>query len=79
MKVYITKYALSQGIFEKEAKECGNGMIATREKWSAYFYGEGKEWHRTKEGAIKRAEEMREKKILSLKKQITKLENLKFE
>lgn len=79
MKAYITKYALTKGILEKEAEECGNGMIATREKWNAYFHGEGKEWHRTKEEAIKRAEEMRKKKICSLEKQIEKLERMKFQ
>lgn len=79
MKVYITKYALTKGILEKESRQCGDGMIATRERFSAYFHGEGKDWHRTKENAIKRAEEMRMKKIESLKKQIEKLERMKFQ
>lgn len=82
MKVWITKYALTQGIIEKKARECGegfDGMVKTEEKYPAYFHGEGKEWHRTKESAIKRAEEMRQKKIESLKKQIKKLEVMTFE
>jgi len=82
MKVYITKYALTQGIYETEAEECGaefKGMIRTGKEYSSYYHGEGKDWHRTREGAIKRAEEMRERKIQSLRKQIQKLENLKFE
>lgn len=81
MKVWITKYALTQGIIEKEARECKgfDGMIQTEEKYPAYFRGEGKDWHRTKESAIKRAEDMRQKKIESLKKQIKKLEEMKFE
>lgn len=44
-----------------------------------YLIGEGKEWHRTKEQAIERAEEMRVNKIKSLKAQIDKLEKLSFE
>ena len=47
--------------------------------WSDCYHGEGKEWHRTKEAALVRAEKMRQKKIASLKKQIEKLERMKFE
>lgn len=82
MRVWITKYALTQGIIEKEVREGGKGfegMIVTKDKYPACFHGEGKEWHRTKESAIKEAEEMRKKKIESLKKQIKKLEVMKFE
>ena len=43
-----------------------------------FFHGEGKEWHRTKEAAIAKAEEMRQKKIAGLKKQIERLEKLEF-
>lgn len=45
---------------------------------SQYAHGEGREWHRTLEGARKRAEIMRMAKIANLKKQIAKLEKLKF-
>lgn len=78
MKVYITKYALTKGIYEAEAEESNNfpGMITTKDY--SYFHGEGKDWTRTKETAIVRAEEMRLKRIESLKKQIEKLEKLKF-
>lgn len=81
MKVWITKYALTQGIIEKEAELCESydGMIRVSGKFSYYLHGEGKEWHRTKESAIARAEEMRQKKIESLKKQIQKLEEMHFE
>jgi len=39
----------------------------------------GNDWHRTEEAAIKRAEEMRLKKIASVKKQLGKLEKMRFE
>lgn len=81
MKVYITKYALTQGIYEAEAEECSgfNGMIKIDGEYPEYYHREGRDWCRTKEDAVKRAEEMREKRILSLKKQIEKLEKLRFE
>jgi len=63
MKVWITKYALTQGIIEKEARDFGDGMIETLEKWSAYFHGEGDEWHKTKESAIKKAEKCGKRKL----------------
>ena len=81
MKVWITKYALTQGIFEKEAEECGigQGMIRTKEQYPSYYHDEGKDWHRSKESAVKRAEEKKKKKISSLKKKLEKLEKMKFE
>lgn len=82
MKVWITKYALTQGIYECEAEVCENinpDMIEVRSnRHSAYYHNEGVEWHKTKEAALEKAEEMRKKKIESLKKQIVKLEKLDF-
>ena len=86
MKVWISKYALTQSIFEKEVEDCENlrgefkGMVSYKEKgYSVNFHGEGNEWHRTKEEAIKKTEEMKLKKIISHKKAIAKLEKMKFE
>lgn len=80
MKVYITKYSLTQGIIEADVEDVGDGIVAdNNSNYVAYYHGEGKEWHRTKVSAIKKAEEMRNKKIKALKKQITKLENIKWE
>lgn len=77
-KFYITKYALTNGIEHKEAEECGDNMIRTKEEWPQYHHKEGRDWHRTMEDAALRAEKMREAKILSLKKAIKKMESLKF-
>jgi len=77
-KVWICKYALTEGIYEAEARYCSSvGMIETIEP-RMYFNGEGKEWCMFKEDAIKRAEEMRLKKIESHKKSIAKLEKMNF-
>jgi len=81
-KVWITRYALTEGIYEKEAKVCINvseDMIEVIGSNGMYFHGEGKDWHRTKESAIKRAEEMRKKKITSVEKQLQRLKDMKFE
>jgi hypothetical protein len=83
MKVWITKYALMSGIYSVDAEECQKDMIRTipEGKWSlaSYFHGEGKTWHRTEGEAVCRAKEIRDRKIWSLKKQITKLEKMKFD
>jgi len=79
MKVWITKYALTQGVFEKEMTQAvENPSMIHDTKCVQFFFGEGKEWHKTEEGANARAEQMRLDKIASLKKQLAKLEKLKF-
>lgn len=80
MKIWITKYALTQGIIEAEGEQCGFEWISAI--WdNGYRCGGFKqgEWFNTKERAIKKAEEMRQEKIESLKKQIKKLEEMRFE
>lgn len=80
MKVWITKYALTKGVTEKNVDICGDGMVNESDNRSpVYYHGEGKDWHRTKESALAKAEEMRKKRIASLRKQIEKLEKLRFE
>ena len=80
MKVWITKYALTDGIIEVDAELCGLDMIsASWDNGTRCNNFEGQEWWNTKKYAIKHAEEMRQKKIASLKKQIEKLEGVRFE
>lgn len=83
MRVYITKYALTTGIQIKQAERpstADDSMIVVRVGgYSSYYHGNGRDWHRSSESAIKRAEEMRRKKIASLKKALAKLEAMKFE
>lgn len=79
MKVYITKYALTRGIFEIDADVLINYPDTVHSNKYGFFDGENKEWCRTRETAVSRAEEMRLKKIESLKKQIEKLERMKFQ
>jgi hypothetical protein len=86
VKVWITKYALTHGIYDIEAELCKidptGSMISdikNTEYGGNYYHNEGREWHRDKESAVKRAEEMRIKKIGSLMKRIAKLQKLNFE
>ena len=79
MKVFITKYCLTKGIQEMDVEQWGPDTVGKiGALYPCYFHGEGKEWHRTMELAISKAEEIRNKKIASLKKNIVKLESMKF-
>jgi len=82
MKVFITKYALTKGIYQVEARRVVGTIdmleIPTaRGTMSQYLHG--LDWHITHESAVMKAEAMRRKKIASLKKQLSKLEEMKFE
>ena len=83
MRVWITKYALTQGIFEADGKICTdideNMIDAGKAGLYHNHYSGIDEWHKTKESAIRAAEHMRQKKIASLEKQIARLKKLKFE
>lgn len=86
MKVWITKYALTRGIIGVESKEAYIGGYCVvkenqinkngRDVCVHLVYGD---WDENKESAINKAEEMRKKKIAGLKKQIKKLERMRFE
>lgn len=84
-KVYITKYALTAGILEKEAEERHDNFndkvlyALVKEDIGMTCYRIGIDAFYNIEDAKKNAEEKRSKKIESLKKQIKKLENIKFE
>lgn len=78
MKVWITKYALSSGIKELDVEQCDSPDMVRGNSWNDIYHGEGREWHRTYESAVARAEEMQLKKIKSLRKQIEKWEKKRF-
>lgn len=83
MKVWCTKWALTEGILELEVKECGGvpGMveiIPTPEQknngftFHSYLHGEGKDWHREELPALNRTIEMADKKVKALIRQTSK-------
>lgn len=80
MKVFITKHALTLGVVEIEAEIihlqnytlCKGNYNGFK---NCFLKGD---FHFTKEAAIKKAEEMRLKKIASLEKQLVKYKNKRF-
>lgn len=77
VKIYVSKYALSSGIFEVMAK-VEDGMATCRREGRFIECFHGKAWHYTKDQAIAEAEEMRIRKLKSLDKQAKKVAALKF-
>jgi len=80
MKVWVTKYALTEGIREVDEAErtvVDPDMITV---WFSreFFHGEGRDWHLTKESAVLRANAMVAAKLESLRKSIKKLEAIRF-
>jgi hypothetical protein len=83
MKFFVTKYALTDGIIECEGEICSDvseKMIAVKNKhhFPDKTHYHKPYWHVTRSGAAAHAEELRVKKIASLRKQIAKLEKLTF-
>lgn len=80
MKVWITKYALTDGIIEAEGKQekLTWGFVVLDGPYRNYWFCKS-DCFEDKKSAINKAEEMRQNKIASLKKQIEKLERMRFE
>ena len=86
--IWVTRYALSSGIFSVEATlhtsradgRKGPTMASfEREDGGSISFVSKPDWHYTREDAVTRAIEMRRNKILSLKRQIKNLEALTFD
>ncbi len=80
MRVYITKYALTEGVKEAETSEeewNSENYIPIRGSWNSFR----KDRHifADRQKAMAAAEQMRQKKIKSLEKSISKLNKLRFE
>ena len=77
--IYVTKYALTQGIQKKEVYYSGiSEMMCDCENRGAAYHGGGDDWHFNRHDAILTAEKMRQKKLISLEKKINKIKNMKF-
>ncbi len=81
MKVYITKYALTDGIVECEARATCRPPMIVAEYGGPHtgYYMHGGEWHNCRADAVAKAEAMRVRKLASLRKQIARLEALRFD
>lgn len=76
MKIYVTKYALTKGILEEEAEPVANVETMVKVFKSGYipsYYHSG-EWFLNRKEAIDKANNMRLKKIDSLKRKIKELQ-----
>jgi phospholipid N-methyltransferase len=83
MKVYITKHALKYGIKKDDGEICEHSpKFISCLKYTAsgkgYNHYSKPDWHETWEEALEQAIRMKIKKIVSLQKQLTKLEKLDF-
>ncbi|PLR48663.1 hypothetical protein CYR40_05725 [Chimaeribacter arupi] len=81
VKIYVTKYALTSGIFATEAVVDEEKRMASYKLPESYFAEcvHGKDFHLTKEEALSRAEEMRIKKLQSLDKKTKQVSSIKFD
>lgn len=82
MKVFITQWALTQGIWERESspsKIPGDEFVFIPSKeLCCSYYVHKPHWHLTRKEAEAQAERMRVKAIASLKKRLAKLERMTF-
>lgn len=85
MKVFVTKYALSDGIWESEARLVKDGMVELKKgkdgipmRGGWYLHGEGREYCLDRQSAVSRAEQLRKAKVKSIEKQLAKVKAIKF-
>jgi hypothetical protein len=76
--VFITKYALTKGIYELKVTINGNIASGVKNQYLDVFTQKGKDWFENYNDACAYAEKLKNKKIKSLEKQIEKLKNMKF-
>lgn len=77
MKVFITKYALTEGILERDALYVTANLIGVYGKGYYTYYTKG-EWYETMNGAKQQAEIMRRNEINNLSKQLDELQKMSF-
>jgi len=80
-ELWITKYALTKGIERVLCNfnpDCPGLARPVNAQSFVRYHGEGRDWHRNRESAIVRAEQMRAKAITGLTRRINKLKKIKF-
>jgi len=77
--IYVTKYALTQGVLRFDDAEVINDVAVIRQTGCYDTYFHKNQWHRTFEEAKAQAEDMRRRKMASVKKQLAKLEAMTFD
>jgi hypothetical protein len=67
IQIWVTKYALSKGVFRVLANVEGDSAFVCDRFWDHYD-GEGREWCRTEAEALVRAEQMHQERNASTKR-----------
>ncbi|USB65914.1 hypothetical protein [Klebsiella pneumoniae] len=76
-KVYITKYALTDGPFAIEG-EINDGVVTCGPKGYQQQFAHGMDWWLTEDEALADCERRRHAKLKSIEKKRKKLEKMKF-
>ena len=78
-EVYVTKYALTSGVFRCLAEDLGNGhvrcVVPEKPIYCAALYHSG-DWQATEDGAIARVREMLAAKRESIARQLARLDEI---
>lgn len=79
--VWITKFATTTGIFERDAMVIDDRMVRLANLPGEYggIYYHKPFWHETREEAITHAKQLQAKKLVSLRRQLAKVEGLRFD
>lgn len=79
-QIWISKFALTTGLYTTMAELLPGGLAMVfggHGTFDSCLRGEGLEWHRSRDAAIARADELRDAKIASLRRRISKLKAIK--
>lgn len=80
MKVYITKYWQTKGVFQVDAELFDDTPSMCKYSDNSYWqYAHGKNWHKTIEAAQADFESRRHKKVMAMRAKMNKLASMKFE
>lgn len=74
-QAYITKYALTDGVYLVDVELVDDHIVALARSTYRYLYFR-KDWHRTEAEALARVQEMIRKRLISLDKSKAKLVDL---
>ncbi len=81
---YVTNYAIKHGIIhvvEITDEEIEKGYFSFKfnnKKYYAFMYKNTSDWTADKEQALRKVNDMKRKKLISLERQIAKIESLEF-
>ena len=78
MKCWITNFCLTKGIIELDIEFDNSGAGKCKEYPHVYFWHGDKDVHTERELAVKRANEVLNKKIESVEKNLAKLRRMSF-